>query len=278
MSLANQGVIRMEPTTVEKSRFLGMGTKEEQTYELTLDREKRKGLDPLDEKLTEILFFRVADREDRLTIDELKAYAKKSPQSFSNAMKGWKTDAKKVATEKGFFEGGQLRQGLTFILAVVVFVATLWASIYASSFIPALIGTPAAIIIGITAVFMDRRTREGNELYAKYDALKNYLEDFSRLDEAPPTHVKLWEHYLVLAVVFGVAEQVIEQMRVAIPEVVNDPGFAHSYWWVYGAGGYGNSPVSSLQTGFVSAASIASSEMSSSSGGGGGFSGGGGAG
>ncbi len=102
--------------------------------------------------------------------------------------------------------------------------------------------------MGVTAYYMSRRSREANELFAKYSGLKNYLEDFSRLEEAPPMHVKLWEHFLVLAVVFGVAEQVIEAMRVRIPDVVEDPGFASSYWWVYSGSGYGDSPISAVQT------------------------------
>ena len=46
----------------------------------------------------------------------------------------------------------------------------------------------------------------------------------------------LWNRFLVLAVVFGIAEEVIAQLKVTVPEVVQDPGFAMTYWWVYGGG------------------------------------------
>ena len=126
-------------------------------------------------------------------------------------------------------------------------------------------------------VFMLRRSREGNELFAQYKAVNDYLRDFGRLDEVPPQSIVLWNRFLVLAVVFGIAEEVIEQLRVKMPTVVTDPGFQTTYWWVYSSGGSG-SPVSALQGGFASASQVAASAMSSASGGGGGFSGGGGGG
>ncbi|MGB4593337.1 MAG: DUF2207 domain-containing protein, partial [Coriobacteriia bacterium] len=107
--------------------------------------------------------------------------------------------------------------------------------------------------------------------------LRDYLRDFGRLEDAPPTHVVLWEHFLVMAVVFGIAEQVIEAMRVKVPQVLSDPGLARTTWWVTPAQGY-VSPMAAFSSGFASAARVASSQMSSSSGGGGGFSGGGGGG
>jgi uncharacterized membrane protein len=124
---------------------------------------------------------------------------------------------------------------------------------------------------------MLRRSRTGNELYAHYKALHDFLRDFSRLSEAPPQSVAIWHRFIVLAVVFGIAEQVIRALRVAVPSVVADPAFQTTYWWVYSSPS-GASPVSSLQSGFASASQIAASEMSSGSGGGGGFSGGGGGG
>ena len=79
----------------------------------------------------------------------------------------------------------------------------------------------------VMSPFMRRRTPQAAELHAKYKALKNYLEDFGRLDEKPPDAVVLWEHFLVLAVVFGIADKVMENMKVKIPEVMQDPGFTH---------------------------------------------------
>ena len=58
-----------------------------------------------------------------------------------------------------------------------------------------------ALTIGGMAPFMSRRSKEGVELYAQYAAVKNFLKDFSRLNEAPPASVVLWNRFLILAVV-----------------------------------------------------------------------------
>ena len=78
---------------------------------------------------------------------------------------------------------------------------------------------------------MKRRSREAAELYAQYRALYRYLRDFGRLHEKPPAAAVIWERYLVLAVVFGIAAQVIEQMQIHVPLVTEDPGFRSVYWF-----------------------------------------------
>ncbi|MDH4139184.1 MAG: DUF2207 domain-containing protein [Coriobacteriia bacterium] len=280
MNLANNGIVSMQPVSVtQQGGFLNLGTKDVQTYELRLDRSKLSEADPIERELAETLFDRVGSRTDVFTIDELKTYAKMSAESFAKSMKNWKSSVKAEAKRRGFFEGsGSATQAGLFVAATIVFAAGIYGTILSGNAIPVVLGIPVAVVVGVLAFFSSRRSREANELHAKYEGVRNYIRDFSRLDEAPPQHVKLWEHFLVLAVVFGIAKEVIEQMRVRIPDVVNDPHFQTTYWWVYSSGSYQDSPVGALQSGFTSAASIASSQMSSSSGGGGGFSGGGGGG
>ena len=139
----------------------------------------------------------------------------------------------------------------------------------------AFVGAAISVAAGVLAIQRQSRSREAAELKAKYTAVRDFLRDFSRLQEAPPMSVMLWNRFLVLAVVFNIAKEVIAQMGVRMPEVLDDPGFATTYWWVSAGSGY-DSPVSTLSVGFASAASIAASELSDASGGGGGFSGGGG--
>ena len=70
----------------------------------------------------------------------------------------------------------------------------------------------------------------------------------------------------------------------ALPQVVDDPGFMPTYgWYYYGMGSRLGNPATAVgdavaQAHSVSAAAVASSSSSSGSGGGGGFSGGGGGG
>ena len=52
---------------------------------------------------------------------------------------------------------------------------------------------------------------EALELQAKLKALRRWLKDFTRLGEAIPTDVVLWNQLLVMAVVLDVADEVIKQ-------------------------------------------------------------------
>ena len=116
---------------------------------------------------------------------------------------------------------------------------------------------------------------------AQLKALRNWLKDFTRLNEAIPTDVVLWNRLLVMAVVLGVADEVIKQLETVLPEVLHDDYMSSTYGWYY-VGPHG-SPYRSFQSNYgsahdVSTAKIAASESSSGGGGGGGFSGGGGGG
>ncbi|KAF0208404.1 MAG: hypothetical protein FD171_887 [Actinobacteria bacterium] len=266
MDLANRSVITVKPTTVSTPGLFG--TKDEPTYELTLDTSKWDSLHAIEQELLSFLFTTIAGGTT-LTLVGLKAAAKLRPQEFSSGMTDWKNAVSAEADKRGFFEttGGSLKWFFIVGAMGIAFLGIM-ASSFAESGWPLLSAFPCAIAIGVIAFQMPRRTAEANELYAKYRGLRDYLRDFSRLDEAPPTHIVLWEHFLVMAVVFGIAEKVIEAMRVKIPQVMNDPGLAHTVWWVSGGAGY-ISPASAISGGFASAASVASSAMSSSSGGGG---------
>ena len=154
---------------------------------------------------------------------------------------------------------------------------------------------PTAIALGVIANYMPRRTVRGNNLVAKCKALRNWLRDFSSLDERPPTDVKVWGEFMVYAYLFGIAEQVIAELRVRVPELFQDGAgvYGPSYvpWWFWYAPGHGMSgsampSVSNmLETSLANTVSTAqaaisgaSGDFSSGGGFGGGFSGGGGGG
>lgn len=135
-------------------------------------------------------------------------------------------------------------------------------------------------------------SQEAVEIQAKLAALKRWLEDFTRLEEALPTDVMLWNRLLVMATVLGVADKVVRQLKVRLPEVLRDPASIACTWYDLeerdGLDPLARTLTRSLaaanpsstreRTHDVSSADIASSHDSSPRGGGGGFSGGGGGG
>jgi uncharacterized membrane protein len=275
MDVADRGVLRMEPTVLSKPGLFG--SHDENTFLLTLDASKWDKVDPLGQKILSFLFTTVAG-DATLTISEMQDYAKEHAQEFQDGLNEIKAAVATEADARGFVErGGRTARGFSWFMALVAIGAAFAGTVMTESIWLAAGATPVIIAMIVLSVKMTRRSPAAAELHAKYAGLRNYLRDFSRLNEAPPASVVLWNQFLVLAVVFGIAEQVIEQMKVVVPQVVSDPYFATTYWWVASGTGYG-SPIGSLSSGFTSAASVASSTLSSSSGGGGGFSGGGGGG
>jgi len=142
-----------------------------------------------------------------------------------------------------------------------------------------LAGIPVCVVLIFVSRTIKRRSQEAAELHAQYAALERYLKDFGRLQEKPPDAVVLWEQFLVYAVVFGIADEVVKAMTVKVPDVIDDPGFRTGYFiWFASPGDGGMAAFNEMHQSFNAAVSVATSSSSSGSGGGGGFSGGGGGG
>lgn len=277
MDLSLTRAVYMKPVTLEEPGLFG--ARREPTYELTLDRGRLAQADPLERDLARFVFDETMSAES-FTLHDLRDHAKAHPQAFTRGLSAWKGGVAQQA-EHGLHwiePASRVAQALSFVLAVVAGIAAVLA-LFGTESPVFLLGLVPAIAAFLLAFQVKRRSRAAAELYAKYEGLRNYLRDFSRMQEKPAESVVLWERYLVLAVIFGIAEQVIAQMRVAVPQVLSDPAFASAYWWASPTG-YGDrsSPVGSVTSGFASAVAAANSAMSSSSGGGGGFSAGGGGG
>ena len=132
------------------------------------------------------------------------------------------------------------------------------------------------IILFVSGAKAKYPRKELAEAKDKWQAFKNFLSDYSQLEEAKITSVHLWEQYFVYAVALGVSEKVVKAYKKALDMGVIDQGvnkfrtspifntmFNSSFSNL-------NGMVSRTNSGASSA--IASSRRSSSSGGGGGFS------
>lgn len=62
-------------------------------------------------------------------------------------------------------------------------------------------------------------TPNGAEEKAQWQGLEKYMKEYTLLDERTVPELTIWEKYLVYATAFGIADEVIKQMKVAYPEV-----------------------------------------------------------
>ena len=108
---------------------------------------------------------------------------------------------------------------------------------------------------------------------ARWEAFKRYLADFSRLDDAPVISLQLWDRFLIYAITFGIAQEVLEQARLHAPPELETQS---SIYW-FGHHGFSGGHTENAFVGLESALNGAFTPPSSG-GSGGGFSGGGGGG
>jgi len=277
LDLVNRKVIDLERVVVVKDGFFK--DSEKVTYKLTLHDDRLEELLDYERQICKFLFHQMADGNE-LVLSELKEIAKTHRASFAKGFQTWKKKVEKEGEKRGYLDSKADR--MAFVASAWAFVAIVAAGASAifSGFWWFFLGIPVGLVLIFVARAVKRRSVEAAELHAQYEALQRYLKDFGRLDEKPPDAVALWEHFLIYAVVFGIADQVTKAMTVKIPDVVNDPAFRTPYllWWGMPGDAAGLSAFSEIHESFSQAVSVATSSSSSGSGGGGGFSGGGGGG
>ncbi|WP_455138131.1 DUF2207 domain-containing protein [Thermophilibacter sp.] len=303
MRLTDQGVLRLEKVTETRRGLLG--EKVEEDYRLTVERElapagagdvRARQARDLDERTLELVFGTVAGTGAQvgasLSFEQIEAFAKREPQAYSDAYDEWEGSVRGAYLTR-FSGTGELTRGRGLLYALAV---ADWAVGALVAVALAVMGAPALAIVVEAAVMavvgvavfavahgMSDLNREAIEVRAQLDALERWLREFTRLKEAPPTDVVLWNRLLVMAVALGVADEVIEQLKDALPQVIDDPLFMPAYGWFFWYGRGTRAPVAALAHSVesahnVSAAALAGSSNSSVGGGGGGFSGGGGGG
>ena len=135
------------------------------------------------------------------------------------------------------------------------------------------------VVMGIILFVSGAKARyprkELAEAKDKWQAFKNFLSDYSQLEEAKITSVHLWEQYFVYAVALCVSEKVVKAYKKALDMGVIDQGVnKFRYSPIFNT--MFNSSFSNLngivsRTNSRASFTIASSRRSSSLGGGGGF-------
>ncbi|MCL2332244.1 MAG: DUF2207 domain-containing protein, partial [Actinomycetia bacterium] len=291
LQLVDSGVITLTQAQVQETRFFGLSDTFVKVSYFQIDRSKTADLSPIEHKAVALLT-QVAGASGvaadqppgSFTIDDLKAYAQSHRSAYREAWTDWQDTVTKLA-EARYIEHRSvaisgavhaIRGVAAFVIFAMLFVSP---GVFMSLFthLPAVLSGVA--VLAASAIFgrlILRRSHEGNRLYHYYHGIYRYLKDFSRMEEKPVASVVLWNRYLVLATIFGIADEVAADLKVALPEMVNDPAFAPTFIWFY-AGGLHVAAGQSFSGAFSSAltsAQVAATPNSSGGGFGGGFSGG----
>lgn len=224
------------------------------------------------------MFFR--DGEEEASIESMKEYASSHTQEYKELNDNFKASVQAELEVRHLLASKAPKVGIMILagLAMAAFVV-------AGFKFQVLHSVGIGIVLGATSMIVastfETDTKEGAELRARCKALKSWLEDFTRLGEAVPEDVVLWNKLLVMGVALGVSEYVLRDLARLVPTPTDgDPlDYYPIHWWLYPHYGHDKSPMSGADKAYASSvAAIAASASSSGSGVGGGFSGGGGGG
>ena len=297
MKLTDEGVVELESERRERKRLFG--SKVEEDYALTIARSARDAVtDAIDRAALKFFFVGVpweqAHEDDVLvrdersrSFDDLQAYAKRHRKRFGNALDDFKgTIEGRLETRNLVASDGSTARGASVTAGVILAICSFIALVFTDAALPNVVGFVVGLALTVPAVVLGftfrRLTPEGAELDARCRALKKWLEEFTRLGEAVPGDLVLWNKLLVMAVALGVSDEVLRELADAVPadRRMNDAGMYYYpiYWWCYPHAHLG-APAASLHTAYAASISeLAGSANSSAGGFGGGFSGGGGGG
>lgn len=291
MHLANEGAL-----LINKGSYQIDGTFRDKTVEdyyfTRVPEIELKLNSEIDRQAMKFLFDTVAEGQSSLWLGTITEYAKEHPQRFSDEMTRWQGTVSAHVNAGEYLESySTVKRTRMASIGVVLIVACVIVAFLFSNPLVLIPGIVTSVVLMVVSRFMDRRTQKGADAYARCEALKKWLTEFSALNERPPLDVKVWGEFMVYALIFGVAEKAMEELAKAVPEVgvgnYSAMGLHDSTpWWIWYSAGYHTSNLpdvgtmlqSTISNSVASSISAASGNFSSGAGIGGGFSGGGGGG
>jgi uncharacterized membrane protein len=280
--LISRGVIAAKPVQVERETWAGLRSETISDLELSLTG-KEVGLSRYEAHVVGIVT-RVLDGEPR-PLSEFRTRIREDASANASGYQSFRSTAiKALEGRKMLDRRGTTRiviaGGVLIVLAFFIFfLAANFSGSAAQVVVPLLILSVVinGVVLGTFAAMRRgyvKRTPSGALEAARWSAFRRYLKDFSRLEEAPAISLALWDRFLVYAIGFGLAEEVLEAARLRAPAELETTS---SIYW-FGGHGYTGGGTENAFSGLTSALNGAFSPPSSGSGGGGGFSGGGGGG
>lgn len=261
--------------------------KKKKDYEFTL--ESTEHLAGSEELLVGFLFDTVGKgnvnekKQKVFTTKDLKDYASgtKTCSKFIKSYTAWKNSVIEEGKKEKFFETSNKPKYIGLVLLILGILLFVFVTYNGVDYIPSYVAIVLVIIFFFCSIAIYKKTVKGSEHYARWNAFKNFLDDFGSFELKELPEIILWERYLVYATIFGLADKVEKSMNVYINEMNIDA--TSDYYPMFFYINLGPTIHSSVNNAINSAynrqsANYANSHSNYSSGGGfgGGFSSGGG--
>jgi uncharacterized membrane protein len=272
LDLANRGYLEVRESATTTRGLFGK-TKVRMDYRFDVVAKPQSDLAPFEQDLLRFVLTEAGD-ETGFSILELRKAASKHARAFRRFFLAWSKGIAEHCKSFHFFEPYPVR---AMVGNAVCGAGVMGAGIAMSVLSEPVAGIPAMIAGGVQAVLttvLTRQTAEGRRLMLAWKAFKSHLKALSRSMGPVTLGSPEWGRYLAAAVVFGIHEKVMPNLRM-------DGGRDGGVYpvWFYGAlGSGGDGGVSGLASGLSAMVGAVSTTASSAAGAGGGASGGGGGG
>ena len=235
LDLALKNVIVFETDQKEKVNIVVRGNGKAQNLErdeLTIynlleevEHYKNKKAKIYDNKISMKDIEKYAKHNDRAflgKIDSIETYA----ITLQGAKKNYDSSMKKTS-EKWKNKGNGYFLGAFMCLCFSAFVLPLFAVI-------------PCIMCGVLCKKIANKlrllelTQKGVNEQELWKGLKNYMENFSLLNEREVPELVLWEKYLVYATAFGISDKVLKQLKIKYPELMDEEYMLNNgYMYMY---------------------------------------------
>ncbi len=159
---------------------------------------------------------------DTLSMNQLEKHLKNESNAirYNNMNAEWVKITKEDANKYDFFDKVEQKARKGFIvpisggiisavifLVLMLFYGRQWPAYLA--FVALVLSLSFSVYIGQ----IKRRSIQGNEDYVRWKAFEHFLKEFSHFEDYPVPGVEVWEHYLVYATAFGIADLVEKQLK-----------------------------------------------------------------
>lgn len=292
LHLVNEGAVLINKASYQKDGLLGNKTIEDYYLSKAPDYAS-KITNEVDRIAFDFLFDTVGGGAESVWLTSIEQFAKDNPEEFQKKIADWQGVVTARTIHGEYFEPYSKAKRTTMAtVAIVLFAVLVLAAMFFDNFFMLIPGLITMVLLLVLSRFMDRRTQKGADAYARSEALKRWLKDFSRLNERPVLDIKVWGEFLVYAYLFGIADEVIDELRNVVPELFQEDetlaatSYYVPWWYIYsthgaahaGLGSFANAFTRSVNDSFSAIQSAAGGDFSSGGGFGGGFSVGGGGG
>ena len=202
-------------------------------------------LNRFEAEVLDLLFKISKDGEEVSTVD-IENWGKEMRANRSNFLRflgSWGRDLREEF-EKRYFKLldplSEKKKNLFTALGVVYFIGGIFLLILLAVISPLVfLGVPFLILALFFALLgqkvLRRWSREAALIFRRFMAFRKFLSDFSLMREAPPTLLEIWDRYLIYAVVLGVAEKLLRNLRRYAEETHRDLVAPSWYYPVHGA-------------------------------------------